>query len=163
MKKYLLIISSIFLMNNYLHADSITVKMYTTDNQKYIGSIVATDNPNGLLLTADLNGLTEGKHGFHLHANPSCSDNGMAAGGHLDPNNTNSHNGPYNNSGHFGDLPALYALSNSKVNMTVLAPRLKVKDILNHSLMIHVGGDNYSNTPVLGGGGARLACGVVKK
>ncbi|MRR17699.1 MAG: superoxide dismutase [Cu-Zn] SodC1, partial [Deltaproteobacteria bacterium] len=31
------------------------------------------------------------------------------------------------------------------------------------SLMIHVGGDNYSDVPEkLGGGGGRLACGVVK-
>jgi Cu-Zn family superoxide dismutase len=29
--------------------------------------------------------------------------------------------------------------------------------------MIHAGGDNYSDQPVpLGGGGARIACGVVK-
>ncbi len=30
------------------------------------------------------------------------------------------------------------------------------------SIMIHAGGDNYSDTPArLGGGGARVACGVV--
>jgi Cu-Zn family superoxide dismutase len=29
--------------------------------------------------------------------------------------------------------------------------------------MVHVGGDNYSDTPApLGGGGGRLVCGVVK-
>jgi superoxide dismutase, Cu-Zn family len=31
------------------------------------------------------------------------------------------------------------------------------------SIMIHAGGDNYSDTPApLGGGGARTACGVIK-
>jgi Cu-Zn family superoxide dismutase len=45
---------------------------------------------------------------------------------------------------------------------TVLAPRLKLKDVIGHSLMIHEGGDNYSDTPKkLGGGGARIACGSV--
>jgi len=40
---------------------------------------------------------------------------------------------------------------------------LKVIDIKGRSLMIHAGGDNYSDMPVsLGGGGARVACGVVK-
>jgi len=29
--------------------------------------------------------------------------------------------------------------------------------------MVHVGGDNYSDNPeALGGGGARMACGVIK-
>ncbi|SSP59941.1 Cu/Zn superoxide dismutase [Acinetobacter baumannii] len=29
--------------------------------------------------------------------------------------------------------------------------------------MIHAGGDNYSDSPLpLGGGGARIACGVIK-
>jgi Cu-Zn family superoxide dismutase len=44
----------------------------------------------------------------------------------------------------------------------VLAPRLKLKDMRNHSLMMHVGGDNHHDHPTaLGGGGARMACGVV--
>jgi Cu-Zn family superoxide dismutase len=47
--------------------------------------------------------------------------------------------------------------------MPVLAPRLKVADIKGRSLMIHAGGDNYSDLPVkLGGGGARIACGVIR-
>ena len=33
----------------------------------------------------------------------------------------------------------------------------------NHALMIHVGGDNFHDHPAaLGGGGARMACGVIK-
>ena len=28
--------------------------------------------------------------------------------------------------------------------------------------MIHSGGDNYSDEPKLGGGGARVACGVIE-
>ena len=50
-----------------------------------------------------------------------------------------------------------------KATLPVLAPRLKVKDIRGRSLMVHVGGDNYSDQPApLGGGGARIACGVIK-
>jgi Cu-Zn family superoxide dismutase len=38
-----------------------------------------------------------------------------------------------------------------------------VADVKGRSIMIHSGGDNYSNQPApLGGGGARIACGVVK-
>lgn len=45
----------------------------------------------------------------------------------------------------------------------MVAPRLKLADVKQHALMIHVGADNYSDTPKpLGGGGGRMVCGVVK-
>ena len=86
----------------------------------------------------------------------------LAAGGHLDPSNTGKHEGPYGK-GHLGDLPVLYVGADGKAMLPVLAPRLKVADLKGRSLMIHAGGDNYSDQPdKLGGGGARIACGVIK-
>jgi Cu-Zn family superoxide dismutase len=39
---------------------------------------------------------------------------------------------------------------------------LKLEDIAGRSIVIHEGGDNYSDSPQpLGGGGARVACGVI--
>lgn len=52
-----------------------------------------------------------------------------------------------------------------EVNATqpVLAPRLKLSDLSGRALMIHAGGDNHSDQPaMLGGGGARIICGVIK-
>ena len=48
--------------------------------------------------------------------------------------------------------------------MSVLAPRIKhISEITGHALMIHAGGDNYADLPEkLGGGGARMVCGVIK-
>jgi Cu-Zn family superoxide dismutase len=103
-----------------------------------------------------------------VHENPSCDpaekDGQMTAaqgaGGHLDPAKTGRHEGPYG-TGHLGDLPSVYVDADGKAEVTVLAPRLKVADLLGHSLMIHAGGDNCSDHPApLGGGGARIACGV---
>jgi Cu-Zn family superoxide dismutase len=38
-----------------------------------------------------------------------------------------------------------------------------VSGIRGKALMIHAGGDNYSDRPApLGGGGARIACGVIE-
>jgi Cu-Zn family superoxide dismutase len=50
------------------------------------------------------------------------------------------------------------------VSGTAVAPRIKdVSALKGRALMIHAGGDNYSDAPApLGGGGARLACGVVQ-
>jgi Cu-Zn family superoxide dismutase len=132
------------------------------------GTIVISETQYGLLFTPHLTGLapnlTPGIHGFHVHQNPACDDNGMAAGGHLDPQNTGKHLGPYNNQGHLGDLPALYINQDGTATLPVLAPRLhKLSQITGHSLMVHNGGDNYSDTPEkLGGGGIRMVCGVIK-
>jgi Cu-Zn family superoxide dismutase len=86
----------------------------------------------------------------------------LAAGGHYDPLKTGKHEGPYGK-GHLGDLPALYVGSDGKATMPVVSPRLKVSDLKGRSLMIHAGSDNYSDYPEpLGGGGARVACGVIQ-
>jgi len=104
-----------------------------------------------------------------VHENPSCApaeQNGApvpaaAAGGHLDPAGTKRHGEPWGD-GHLGDLPPLYVAADGSANQPVLAPRLKLSDVQNRSLMIHVGGDNHADHPApLGGGGARMACGVI--
>ena len=134
-----------------------------------LGMVKAVDTDKGLLLTPDLEGLPPGEHGFHIHANGDCSARpvdgkpvaGMAAGGHFDPAATASHAGP-GGQGHLGDLPPLLVGADGKATTPVLAPRLKVADLHGHALMIHAGGDNFADQPKpLGGGGARIACGVI--
>ncbi len=62
-----------------------------------------------------------------------------------------------------GDLPALVVDNNGVATTAVIAPRLKLADIQGRAIMIHAGGDNYSDSPLpLGGGGARIACGVIQ-
>jgi len=133
------------------------------------GKVTLEDTPYGLLITPDLSGLPAGVHGFHVHANPSCApglNNGvptaaLAAGGHWDPEKTNEHLGPYGK-GHKGDLPALVVNADGKATYPLLAPRLKAADLTGHAIMVHAGGDNNSDHPApLGGGGMRMACGVV--
>lgn len=86
---------------------------------------------------------------------------GLAAGGHYDPKNTGKHGTPWGD-GHLGDLPVLFVDADGRANQPVLAPRLTLKRMRGHSLMMHAGGDNHHDHPMsLGGGGARMACGVV--
>ena len=155
------------------YADT-TVPMYMATEKgrgEAVGEVVLSDSPYGLVLTPKLKGLPAGLHGFHVHANASCEpqeQNGKmvpagAAGGHLDPKNTKKHGTPWDDEAHLGDLPALYVDAKGNAVQPVLAPRLKLADAANHALMIHVGGDNHSDHPEpLGGGGARMACGVIK-
>lgn len=137
---------------------------------KSIGTITISEGPKGLVFTPQLTDLAPGVHGFHVHQNPDCSaamkdgkmTPALAAGGHYDPANVGKHEGPLGK-GHLGDLPALTVGADGKATAAVTAPHLKVADVKGRSLMIHAGGDNYSDQPApLGGGGARVACGVIK-
>ncbi|MBS3803797.1 MAG: superoxide dismutase family protein [Oleiphilaceae bacterium] len=133
-----------------------------------IGSIRIRYTDYGVVFDPDLTGLTPGLHGFHMHENAACGPTEKdgeaiaagAAGGHYNPGG-GGHNGPYAK-GHKGDLPALTADEQGNVTLPVLAPRLTAEDIRGHSLIIHRHGDNYSDKPEpLGGGGPRVACGVM--
>jgi Cu-Zn family superoxide dismutase len=134
-----------------------------------IGMIVFQDTAKGLKVMPNLSSLAEGQHGIHVHENPNCGPMekdgktvpGLAAGGHFDPQNTGRHEGP-TGGGHLGDLPVLYVDAAGKATRSMWAPRLKTSDLTGRAIIIHAGGDNYSDNPAkLGGGGARVACGVV--
>lgn len=134
-----------------------------------IGSVTAKDSDQGLVIFPDLANLTAGDHGFHLHSDPSCeaamnpegeSVAGLAAAGHWDPDNSGTHLGPFG-SGHRGDLSKLIVDEDGTTKTSVVAPRLNTKALKGHALIVHAGGDTYSDTPPLGGGGARVACGVI--
>jgi Cu-Zn family superoxide dismutase len=134
-----------------------------------VGTVRIVETPYGLAFYPSLTGLPPGLHGFHIHENASCAAsevNGKivpagAAGGHLDPLGSKHHGEPWGD-GHLGDLPPLYVSNDGIAGNPVLAPRLKLADVVRHALMVHAGGDNHSDSPAaLGGGGARVACGVI--
>ncbi|OAN54141.1 superoxide dismutase [Paramagnetospirillum marisnigri] len=134
-----------------------------------LGTLVVRDGKGGAVVTPKLSGLGTGPHGFHVHENPSCGPKeqdgkpvaGLAAGGHFDPDKTSRHEGPYGH-GHKGDMPALAVNGDGKATDAVTVPNLKVADLKGRSIVIHAGADNYADQPkALGGGGARVACGVV--
>ncbi len=162
MKKTNLFLLASLLASTQLYAAERSASIYNTQTQELIGSVVFSETPSGLLITPNLEHLPAGLHGFHLHQHANCADHGNDAGAHFDPQNTNNHKGPYNN-GHLGDLPVLYVTDDGQAKTPTLAPHLKLSDLNDLSVMIHANGDNYSDTPPLGGGGARIACGVIKE
>ncbi len=134
-----------------------------------IGMIEFKDTDKGLKVIPNLRGLTEGQHGTHVHQNPSCEPAekdgkmvpGLGAGGHFDPDNTGVHQGPQGQ-GHLGDLAVLYVDAKGNATRESWAPRLTTEDLVGRAIIIHSGGDNYSDVPKkLGGGGSRVACGTI--
>lgn len=151
----------------------VTISMNAVDDKgvgQSVGQVVVSETAYGLVFSPTLSGLPPGLHGFHVHENPACGTKEMngkmvpalAAGGHYDPAASKRHGLPWGD-GHLGDLPPLFVDAAGAAGNPVLAPRLKLADIKGRSLMIHAGGDNHADHPApLGGGGARVVCGVIQ-
>ncbi|HTR87823.1 MAG TPA: superoxide dismutase [Cu-Zn] SodC [Reyranella sp.] len=156
------------------HAETVTVVVNSIDANGIgysVGTLTLEDTSGGLKITPKLAALPPGAHGFHVHANGDCGPGeqngqkvaGLAAGGHFDPAKTGKHLGPASNDGHKGDMPVLTVGADGTASTPVVVPHLSVADAKGHAIVIHAGGDNYSDQPApLGGGGARIACGIVK-
>jgi Cu-Zn family superoxide dismutase len=135
-----------------------------------LGTATISDKPGGgLEFNVNVTGIPAGEHGFHLHTTGSCDPQdkdgkpqaGLAAGPHFDPAHTKTHRGPMG-TGHKGDLPFLTA-TDQGIKMVVTAPHLAMSDVEGRALVIHAGGDNYTDHPENGGGKGRIACGIVPK
>ena len=169
----LVTVNAFVLLGGFAHAEMFKVEVFLATDKgpgANIGFVTFTDTPAGLEIKTDLKGLPPGKHGFHVHEKGDCGAvekdgkvmHAAAAGGHYDPEKTGKHLGP-DKGGHLGDLPVLEAAADGSAKVTLLVKKPKAKDFKDRSLMIHAGGDNYSDDPApLGGGGARLACGIIK-
>ncbi len=139
--------------------------------EKIIGTIAISETKSGASIKVVIaaKGVPAGDHGFHLHEKGSCAPAmkdgkmaaGEAAGPHYDPDKAGSHKGP-KGAGHKGDLPLLKA-TEAGVDQTVVSDRLTAQEIRGRALMIHEGGDTYSENPKDGGGDKRIACAVVPK
>ncbi len=138
-----------------------------------IGFVTVEDTGGGLRISPDLHGLGRfgikpGPHGFHIHdlgdLAPTIKNGsvvvGGAAGGHYDPDRTGRHAGPYGD-GHRGDLPVLQVAANGSATRPVVAPRVRLRQVMGRALIIHLGGDNYTDNPPNGGGKARVIGGII--
>lgn len=136
-----------------------------------VGTVTVSLSPAGAVFHVNLKGLPAGAHGFHVHDGGACAPGPVtgtvaaagAAGGHWDSAHTGKHEGPAG-SGHIGDLPVLDVAADGTAVKTLTAPHVKdLTAVRGHALVVHAGGDNFSDQPApLGGGGARIACGVIK-
>jgi len=148
------------------------IAIYDLRTFELVGSVQATPHPAGgtaFAVTIIHSRLREGRHGFHVHEYGDVSPTqkpdgeivyGGAAGSHYDPQRTGKHRGPYGH-GHLGDLPYLTFGPGGNCIEVVYAPRLLYSALKGRSLIIHLGGDNYTDHPPNGGGKARVLGGVI--
>src|ERR1039457_2139664 len=131
--------------------------LYATQGNNASGTIIFTKTDNGIKVTADLQGLSKGKHGFHIHEFGDCSSpDGMAAGGHYNPGG-NAHAGPMDMKRHEGDMGNIEADDAGKAHLEYVDKMLSFEgphSILGRSAILHKGEDDLKTQPT-GNAGAR--------
>ena len=130
-----------------------------------MGTVTLTQGPHGVIIAADLTGLTPGGHGFHIHETGSCTPDFTAAGGHFAPKG-HGHGYAHEGGVHAGDLPNVFAAADGTVRADVFTNKVTLTADLSHTLfdedgsaiIIHEKPDTYGDDPAAG---ARIACGVI--
>jgi Cu-Zn family superoxide dismutase len=134
-----------------------------TTGNNVTGTITFTQTKKGVRVVADIQGLTPGKHGFHIHEFGDCSSpDGMSAGGHYNPEGK-SHGAPMDMSRHMGDMGNIVADESGKAHLEYNDAVIKLdgpNSIVGKSVIVHKGADDLKTQPS-GNAGPRVACGVI--
>ena len=127
------------------------------------GTVTFEAVPDGVRITAQLEGLPAGDHGFHIHELGDCSAaDGTSAGGHFNPGGV-PHAGPDGTPRHMGDLGNITAdaAGTATYDRTDRLVRLDGPDaVVGRGVIVHAAADDLATQPT-GNAGARLACGVI--
>ncbi len=137
--------------------------LHPTEDQAASGRVTFTPVDGGIRVEADLEGLSPGPHGIHVHEYGDCSaPDGAAAGGHFNPEGV-PHAGPDSPVRHVGDLGNLAADSAGAAHFERVDSEIALAgphSIVGRAVIIHAGADDLTSQPS-GAAGPRVACGVI--
>ncbi|MEE8404762.1 MAG: superoxide dismutase family protein, partial [candidate division Zixibacteria bacterium] len=137
--------------------------LYATKGNNVSGTITFAKVEGGIKVVATVSGLTEGKHGFHIHQFGDCSGaDGKTAGGHFNPT-AMKHSAPIDSMRHVGDIGNIVADAEGKATLEWVDSHMTFEganSIIGRGVIIHVGEDDLTSQPT-GAAGARVACGVI--
>lgn len=141
---------------------AVAVLQPTKDNNVK-GTVTFTKAQNGVRVLAAIEGLSPGKHGFHIHEYGDCSaPDATSAGDHFNPHGA-PHGAPTDVKRHVGDLGNVEADISGKARLDWVDPLLSFEgkdSIIGRSIIVHAEPDDLKTQPT-GGAGARVACGVI--
>jgi Cu-Zn family superoxide dismutase len=137
--------------------------IYPTAGSAVSGTVTFAQTDSGILIIADIDSLTPGKHGFHIHQYGDCNSyDASSAGGHFNPDNK-EHGGPNNKERHVGDLGNITANSSGIAHLEMVDRLISFSgphSIIGRAVVIHANEDDL-RTPPGGNAGPRVACGVI--
>ena len=133
-------------------------------NGKVKGQVTFLEETEGVRVTANIEGLTPGKHGFHIHEKGDCSAADFtSAGGHFNPTQI-KHGSPTDAEHHAGDFGNIEANEQGVARFERVFTWLTftgTNSILNKGVIVHANPDDFSQPT--GNAGGRVACGVIKQ
>lgn len=134
-----------------------------TEGNKTKGTVTFTATGNTVQVTADISGLTPGKHAFHIHEYGDCSSpDANSAGNHFNPANK-PHAGHDVPERHVGDLGNLDADGTGRARLDVNLDLIKLagpNSVIGLAVIVHANPDDLKSQPG-GNAGGRVACGVI--
>lgn len=134
-----------------------------TEGNDVTGTVTFTKTSSGISIVADVNGLTPGKHGFHIHQYGDVSAlDGTSAGGHFNPDGT-QHGGPNATVRHVGDLGNIEADDSGHAHLEMTDQMISLNgahSIIGRAIIVHAGEDDLTSQPT-GAAGSRVAYGVI--
>ena len=137
--------------------------LYPTAGNNVSGTITFAKVEGGIRVLATVTGLSEGKHGFHIHQYGDCSGaDGKTAGGHFNPT-AMMHSAPTDSIRHVGDIGNIVADSDGNATLEWVDSHMTFEgtsSIIGRGVIIHAGEDDLTSQPT-GAAGARVACGVI--
>lgn len=141
----------------------VTAQLAPTRGSNVRGTVTFEPSGGGVRVTAHLEGLPPGDHGFHLHEIGDCSaPDASSAGSHWNPTNQ-PHGGPDSPQRHAGDLGNITADASGTAHLDRELQGLSLdgpQSARGRAVLVHANADDLKSQPA-GNAGARLACGVV--
>lgn len=134
-----------------------------TEGNKVWGWVAFTKDGDKIKVVGEIEGLTPGKHGFHVHEFGDCSaKDGASAGGHFNPQNS-PHAAHDSAQRHVGDLGNLEAGADGKARVDLTDSMMKLdgpNSILGRGVIVHAQADDLKSQPA-GNAGGRQACAAI--
>lgn len=169
MKKQFLSVLALFMSLSYgvaFAASGVANIKGTKEGSALSGKAVLTDTPEGLKISLNLENVPPGKHGFHIHENGACGDEGKAAGGHYNPDGV-PHGLLFKDGferAHAGDFGNIEIQPNGSGEFETVVNGLTLMggkhNVAGRSFILHEQEDDFGQPT--GNAGGRIGCGVIE-
>ena len=138
----------------------------TAPDSKVAGKVFLTDTPEGLKIEANFMSVSPGKHGFHIHENGACGEEGKAAGGHFNPDK--APHGLLSKDGmghaHAGDFGNVEIAADGTGKFEAVEKGLTLTpgdhSVAGKAFILHEKEDDFGQPT--GNAGGRIGCGVIE-
>jgi len=127
-----------------------------------VGNVIATADGTGIQIELNVDGVSAGEHGVHVHTTGACTAPDFAsAGGHWNPG-SRQHGLENPEGSHAGDMPNLTVAADGTGRLEYVLQNATIDGLLDadgSAFVVHAKADDQKTDPS-GDSGDRIACGV---